>query len=100
MEGLYFHRINAQEYRARVAAHDGAGWHHAVYIVRTNKAMQRKDPFNAWQAETPEGLMIADGVPLGAAMKACNHDVPSYVAKAELDSTGVITDPALIAEVL
>jgi hypothetical protein len=100
MDDLFFHRITTQEYRARVAAHDGLGWHHAVYTVTTNKALQRTDPFNAWQATTPEGLVIAEGVPLIQAMRACNHDVPSYLRNAELDSSAVLMDPARIMEVL
>jgi hypothetical protein len=100
MEGLHFHRINTKEYRARVAAPDGEGWHHAVYVVRCTPALQRNDPFNAWEAESPEGFIIESGIPLGEAMKVCNKDAPSYIGLAHADSTAIITDPALIAEVL
>ncbi len=100
MDDLFFHRITPQEYRARVAAHDGTGWHHAVYTVTTDRALQKADPFNAWIATTPEGLIIAEGVPLIQAMHACNFDVPSYLRKAHLDSSAVLTDPALILEVM
>lgn len=100
MPQLHFNLINVNEYRARIAAHDGTGWHHGVYIVRRTPELQRKDPFHAWQAETPEGFLIANQDHLVGAMRACERDIPSYVTHANADSASVRTDPDQIVEVL
>jgi hypothetical protein len=91
---LRFDRVSTKEYRARFVAPDGARWHHAVYTVRSTPQLQRDDPFNAWQAESPEGFLLAHQVALADAMTACHADAPTYIALAEADSS----DPTLMAE--
>lgn len=97
---LHFHPINQHEYRARVAAQVGTTWEHGIYVIDTTPALQHKDPFNAWQARTPDGVTIASGVPLGAAMKIADTDVAMFVEKIHADPTAVLTDPQRILEVL
>ena len=95
---LHFDRVTSKEYQARFVAPDGPLEHHAVYTVRTTPLLQRDDPFNAWQAESPEGFILAHQVTLTDAMRACHADAPTYLELAEADSTAAISDPMLMAE--
>ena len=95
---LHFDRVSTKEYRARFVAPDGARQHRAVYTVRSTPLLQREDPFNAWQAESPEGFILAHQVTLTDAMRACHADAPTYLELAEADSTAAIRDPMLMAE--
>lgn len=95
---LHFDRISTKEYHARFVAPDGPREHHAVYTVRSTALLQRTDPLNAWQAESPEGFLLAHQVTLTEAMRACHADAPTYMTLAEAESTAAISDPMLMAE--
>ena len=94
----HFDRVNSKEYQARFVAPDGPLEHHAVYTVRSTPLLQREDPFHAWQAESPEGFILAHQVTRTDAMRACHADAPTYLELAEADSTAAISDPMLMAE--